>query len=194
MPLPTPPTSAIAPDPAAMSSDLPTASADESRHLVLVGLMGTGKSTIGRLLAERLGRPLIDTDDEVERRAGRSVRQIFADDGEAAFRALESAVLADAIASAEPSVVAAAGGVVLAPENRAVLAQGRCRVVWLVAPTELLLRRTGHASHRPLLDSDPRGRLDTMAIERDALYREVADLVVSVEGRSPDEVMEAVLR
>lgn len=177
-----------------MSSGLPTDSAGEPRHLVLVGLMGTGKSTIGRLLAERLGRPLIDTDDEVERRAGRSVRQIFADDGEAAFRSLESAVLADAIASTEPSVVAAAGGVVLAPENRAVLAQRLCRVVWLVAPTDLLLRRTGHAGHRPLLDSDPRGRLETMAIERDALYREVADLVVSVEGRSPDEVMEAVLR
>jgi shikimate kinase len=167
---------------------------DDPRHLVLVGLMGSGKSTVGRLLAARLDRPLVDTDDEVEQRAGRSVREIFDTDGEAAFRALESDVLADAVNADAPSVVAAAGGVVLSPVNRELLAGPRCRVVWLTAPARTLVDRTARGRHRPLLDEDPRGTLDTMAQEREALYREVADLVISVDGRTASDVADTVLR
>lgn len=165
-----------------------------ARHLVLVGLAGSGKSTVGRVLADRLGRRLLDTDDEVERRAGRSVREVFADDGEDAFRRMESEVLADALATSEPLVIAAAGGVVLSAANRALLCGATCRVVWLMAPTDVLVARTVHSGHRPLLDADPAGALATMAADRETLYREVADAAVSVVGRTPAEVAEAVLR
>lgn len=171
-----------------------TGSRDTARHLVLVGLAGSGKSTVGRVLAERLGRRLLDTDDEIERRTGRSVRDIFADDGEESFRRLESEVLADALATVEPLVIAAAGGVVLSSVNRERLCGPECRVVWLMAPTEVLVERTAHSGHRPLLDADPAGALATMAADRETHYREVADAVVSVVGRTPAEVAEAVLR
>lgn len=166
----------------------------DARHLVLVGLMGTGKSTVGRLLAHRLARPLIDTDDEVERRAGRSVREIFASDGEEEFRRLERDVLADALADPTPSVVAAAGGVVLSQENRGRLRTSPCRVVWLRASPRALVPRVRGGGHRPLLDADPESTLVSMAETREALYREVADLTVDVEAMSPAEVVEAVLR
>lgn len=166
----------------------------DARHLVLVGLMGSGKSTVGRLLAERLGRPLLDTDDEIERRTGRSVREIFAADGEDAFRAVEADVVADALAHDTPSVVAAAGGVVLSERTRALLRDPSCRVVWLAAPVGVLVGRTRRGDHRPLLDDDPASRLAAMADARDALYREVADQIVSVEGRTPADVVEAILR
>jgi shikimate kinase len=169
-------------------------SVDDPRHLVLVGLMGSGKSTVGRLLAERLGRRLLDTDDEVERRAGRTVREIFVDDGEEVFRGLESDVLVEALASDEPSVIAAAGGVVLAEDNRSALRSDSCRVVWLTASPDVLLARVGRGVHRPLLDDDPAGALSTMADQREVLYREVADVIIRVDGRSPAEVVEAVLR
>jgi shikimate kinase len=163
-------------------------------HLVLVGMMGTGKSTVGRIVAERLGVAFHDTDDLVEQRAGRSVRDLFRDEGEDAFRRLETEVLVDALAAEEPAVVAAAGGVVLRPENRAALAAADARVVWLCAEPETLLERVRNGMHRPLLDDDPEGTLRRMHADREPLYREVADAIVSVDHRSIHEVVEAVLR
>jgi len=166
----------------------------DDQHLVLVGLMGTGKSTVGRVLAQRLHRRLVDTDAEVEARAGRTVRQIFADEGEAVFRKLETEALAEALDSVPPVVIAAAGGVVLAPENRLALKRAAAKVVWLSADPSLLVSRAKAAGHRPLLDADPAGVLEAMAVARQPLYREVAHVVVSVDGRSPSEVADAVLR
>lgn len=163
-------------------------------HLVLVGMMGAGKSTVGRMLAHRLGCRLLDTDQLVERHTGRSVREIFAEDGEAAFRDLESQVLLRALAAEEPSVIAAAGGVVLREENRRALAASSVRVVWLRADAGVLAGRVRGGGHRPLLDGDPEGVLRRLAGERDALYREVADAIISTDGRTPGEVAEAVLR
>jgi shikimate kinase len=163
-------------------------------HLVLVGMMGTGKSTVGRIVAERLGVAFHDTDDLVEQRAGRSVRELFREEGEDAFRRLETEVLVDALAAEEPAVVAAAGGVVLRPENRAALAAADARVVWLCAEPETLLERVRNGMHRPLLDDDPEGTLRRMHADREPLYREVADAIVSVDHRSIHEVVEAVLR
>src|SRR4051794_31328522 len=94
------------------------ASGDRPRHVVLVGMMGAGKTTVGSRLARRLDRPFVDSDVQVERRAARTVRQIFETEGEAAFRAIESEALAEALASEEPAVIAAAGGTVLDPVNR----------------------------------------------------------------------------
>lgn len=167
---------------------------DARQHVVLVGLMGSGKSTVGRILADRLQRPLLDTDALIEQRAGRTVREIFASDGEVAFRDLEAAVLVEALAGDEPAVVSTGGGVVLRPENRAALGAARARVVWLCAEPSTLLERIRHAGNRPLLDHDPEATLLRMAEERAPLYREVADLVVRVDDRSVHEVVEAVLR
>lgn len=167
---------------------------DDDRHLVLVGLMGSGKSTVGRIVAERLGRPLFDSDAMIEQRTGRTVREIFADEGEPAFRTLETAALVDALATDTPAVIAAAGGVVLRDENRRALADARARVVWLRADPATLVDRVKAGMHRPSLDVDPEGTLRTMHDTREALYREVATCVVSVDGRSVNDVVEAVLR
>jgi shikimate kinase len=164
------------------------------QHLVLVGLMGSGKSTVARVVAERLGRPLVDSDAVIEERTGRTVREIFLADGEPAFRELETAALLDALADPRPSVIAAAGGAVLAECNRQALRSSTARVVWLCADPATLLERVRGASHRPLLDDDAEAGLRTMSERREPLYREVADAIVLVDGRSVSEVVEAVLR
>ncbi len=161
-------------------------------HLVLVGMMGAGKTSVGRRVARRLGRELIDSDDQVEARTGRTVREIFESDGEDAFRVLEAEALAAALDRPEPVVVAAAGGVVLNPDNRRRLRQAGT-VVWLHADPAVLAERVGSSDHRPLLGDDPAGVLARMEEERAALYREVADHVVDVGTEGVDEVAETVL-
>ena len=157
-------------------------------------MMGSGKSTVARIAADRLGRQVIDSDAVIEKATGRTVREIFADDGEDAFRAFETMALLDALATPEPSVIAAAGGVVLRAENRAALKEANARVVWLCAAPEILVERVMSSGHRPLLDDDPAGTLQRMYETRQSLYREVADTIVLVDHRSPNEVAEAVLR
>jgi shikimate kinase len=164
------------------------------QHVVLVGLMGTGKTSVGRVLAERLGRQLFDSDAVIESRTGRTVRQIFVDDGEPAFRVLESHVLLEALNDPTPAVIAAAGGVVLADQNRDALKRARAKVVWLRAEPESLVDRVRTGLHRPLIDDDPAGTLRRMHQIREPLYREVADMIISVDGRSVHDVAEAVLR
>jgi len=164
------------------------------RHIVLVGMMGVGKSSVGRALASRLERPLLDSDEMVEQTTGRTVREIWDADGEPHFRSLEAAALRSALAWPEPAVIAAAGGAVLSVENRELLAGEAARVVWLLAGIDVLLERVRNGMHRPLLDADPEGTLTEMFEQREALYREVADAIVSVDHRSPSDVMHAVLR
>lgn len=166
---------------------------DLDGHLVLVGMMGVGKSTVGRILARRLRRPFVDTDALLEQRAGRSVREIITTDGECTFRDLEAAVLADALTAAEPAVVAAAGGVVLREDNRRLLRERAGKVVWLSAPLEVLLARVRAGRHRPLLDDDPAATLERLERERDPLYREVADIVVLSDGRPAETIAEHIL-
>lgn len=163
-------------------------------HIVLVGMMGAGKSSVGRMLARRLDRDLLDSDEMIESRTGRTVREIWEADGEPAFRALETEVLRDAVAAPEPSIIAAAGGVVLSADNRAVLKGAGAHVVWLLADVELLLDRVKAGMHRPLLDDDPEGTLRAMYDERSGLYQDVADAIVSVDNRSIKDVAGAVLR
>ncbi len=163
-------------------------------HLVLVGLMGVGKTTVGRALADQLGRPFLDSDQMIEAATGRTVREIWRDDGEPAFRALETDVLRAALAAPEPAVIAAAGGVVLNAVNRQLLAESNAHVVWLRADDKLLLERATRGAHRPLLDDDPAGVLATMAVERAPLYQEVADAIVTVDRRTVSDVVKAVLR
>jgi shikimate kinase len=164
------------------------------RHLVLVGMMGVGKSTVGRSLAAALDRPLRDSDAMIEEQTGRTVREIWIADGEPAYRRIESDVLVDALADPTCSVIAAAGGVVLSPTNREALAAPSSFVVWLIADVDVLVDRVRAAGHRPLLDDDPEATLRRLEAERAGLYREVADAVVSVDRRSVNEVTKAVLR
>jgi shikimate kinase len=160
------------------------------RNIFLVGLMGAGKSTAGRLLARRLRRPFFDSDHEVERRCGVKIPVIFEIEGEAGFRARESAVLAELTASRDV-VLATGGGAVLSAENRRLLAT-RGTVVYLHAPAEALYERVRQDRNRPLLaTADPAGRLRELYQVRDPLYREIADLVVetgrqSVQGLAKD--------
>jgi shikimate kinase len=163
-------------------------------HLVLVGMMGAGKSSVGRALARRLDRKLFDSDEMIEAREGRTVREIWTSDGEPAFRELEAEVLAQAVAAPTPSIVAAAGGVVLSETNREVLKGEGAHVVWLLADVELLLERVRNGMHRPLLDDDPERTLRAMYEERADLYQDVADAIVSVDHRSINDVAGAVLR
>jgi shikimate kinase len=172
----------------------PTPNPCDDRHIVLVGMMGVGKSTVGRLLASQLSRPLYDSDDMIEERTGRTVREIWKTDGEPVFRVLETEALVAALASNEPAVIAAAGGIVLSEINRRALVDSDAHVVWLLADVELLLDRVRQGVHRPLLDTDPRQTLRTMLESREPLYREVSDAIVSVDHRSASDVAKAVLR
>jgi shikimate kinase len=162
-------------------------------HVVLVGLMGSGKTTVGRRVAEALGRPFVDSDAVVEVCTGRTVREIWHADGEAAYRVLERDALLDALRSSTPSVIAAAGGVVLSADNRRELVAADATVVWLHAEPAMLVARATRGEHRPLLDDDPAGVLADMAADRDPLYREVSDAVVEVGDRTVDEVVHDVL-
>jgi shikimate kinase len=147
-------------------------------HVVLVGLPGVGKSTVGRRLAKELGRPFADVDEQVELREGRTIPAIFRDQGEDRFRRVESDVLADLLSRPAPLVVAAGGGVVTRAANRDRLAGAF--VVWLRASAEFLAGRTD-ATHRPLLADDPHPSLVRLLAERTPLYDGVADVAVDVE-------------
>ena len=153
------------------------------RNIFLIGLMGAGKSTIGRQLAKELGWDFVDSDHEIEARTGASIPLIFDVEGEAGFRLREKKVI-DELTRRERIVLATGGGVVLDPENRAHLA-ARGTVVYLSATADQLFARTAKDRNRPLLQiADPRAKLESLLEIRDPLYREIADLVVDTGKRS----------
>jgi shikimate kinase len=154
----------------------------------LVGMPGSGKSTVGHELAGRLGVPFVDLDGEIERATGRSVADIFQTDGEVAFRALEAKALLEA-SMQDPSVVACGGGVVLEPANRIVL-RNTGTAVFLHVPLEDLRRRVRPAADRPLIRHQ--GDLDRLLEAREPLYREFAAHVVDATG-SPGDVADAIV-
>lgn len=161
-------------------------------RIILVGMMGAGKTTVGRLLAEHLAWPYLDSDAQVMAATGRSVPELFAEQGEAAFRSEEERVLAEALSGQQSVVVSAAGGVVLSPANRELLARSGT-VVWLRADPAVLGARVGDGTGRPLLDGDPVSSLTDLYEVRRPLYAAVADVVVDVDDLAPDEVVERVL-
>lgn len=157
------------------------------RPIMLTGFMGTGKSEVGRRLAQRLGRAFVDTDHLIEERAGKRVAAIFAEDGEPAFRALERAAVAEA-AGRGGAVVAVGGGAVLDPENvRRLRASGI--LVHLTARPEVVLARVGDGGTRPLLAHDPEGAVRKLLAERGPAYAAAADLTVDTSDRAADEIV-----
>lgn len=155
----------------------------KSTNLFLIGLMGAGKSTIGRQLAKSLGCEFVDSDHEIEARTGASIPLIFDVEGEAGFRLREKRAI-DELTRREYIVLATGGGVVLDPENRAHLKE-RGFVVYLYATVDHLLARTAKDRNRPLLQTaDPRARFEELMNVRDPLYRETADLVIDTGRRT----------
>jgi shikimate kinase len=158
--------------------------------VVLVGPSGAGKTTIGGLLAERLGVAFRDTDEDIVRKAGKPIAEIFVDDGEPAFRALERVAVAAALAE-HPGVLALGGGAVLAAETQELLRDHH--VVFLSVGLHDAVDRIGLNRDRPLLALNPRAQLRAMLAERQPVYESVAAVTVETDGRTPDEVAGAVL-
>ena len=163
-------------------------------HVALVGLMGSGKSAVGEIVGARLGLPLVDVDDEITRRTGRSVRDLWEEGGEAAYRPLEQAIVLEALAPGPGKVLAAPGGVVVDPIAEEALDQAHVAVAYLRAAPETLAERVREDDQpRPLLTPDPLERLRDMHDRRDHRYRALAQLTEDVEGRSPQQLADAVI-
>lgn len=167
-----------------MASDSPSAPAlPADENIFLVGLMGAGKTSIGKVIARRLGKAFYDCDHEIERATGVRVPVIFEIEGEAGFRLREGRMLAE-LATRRNIVLATGGGAVMSEENRRVLARNGL-VIYLRAMPQDLWHRTRHDRNRPLLQTpDPLGKLTELFGERDPLYREVADVIVDTGNQS----------
>ncbi|MFJ6835279.1 shikimate kinase [Streptomyces sp. NPDC091209] len=152
--------------------------------------MGVGKSTVGALVAERLGCGYRDTDDDIVAAEGRTIADIFLDDGEAAFRAIEKRAVREALAGHD-GVLALGGGSILDADTRALLAGHQ--VVYLSMDVEEAVQRTGLNAARPLLAVNPRRQWRELMEARRHLYTEVARAVVATDGRTPEEVAQGVL-
>ncbi|MGW5656312.1 shikimate kinase [Streptomyces humi] len=158
--------------------------------VVLVGPMGVGKSTVGQLLAERLGVGYRDTDEDIVAAEGRTIADIFVAEGEPAFRAIEKRAVRDALAEHE-GVLALGGGAILDADTRSLLAGQR--VVYLSMDVEEAVKRTGLNAARPLLALNPRKQWRELMEARRHLYEEIATAVVATDGRTPEEVTQAAL-
>ncbi|MDH6432840.1 shikimate kinase [Streptomyces sp. SAI-144] len=159
-------------------------------QVVLVGPMGVGKSTVGQLLAERLGVGYRDTDDDIVAEQGRTIAEIFVDEGEPAFRAIEKAAVRRALAEHD-GVLALGGGSILDADTRALLAGQQ--VVYLSMDVEEAVKRTGLNAARPLLAVNPRKQWRELMEARRRLYESIATTVVATDGRSPEEVTQNAL-
>lgn len=163
-------------------------------NIVLIGFMGCGKSTVGRELQHRLGYPLVDMDHEIEKRAGKPITRIFAEDGEDTFRDMETTLLRElARDTSAHRIVSTGGGVIGRPENRELLRQLGF-VVWLQAPPDVILERTGRNRDRPLLHGDnPREKIATLLAVREPLYRETSHLHIDTSGLDSTELAAGIL-
>ncbi|MDO4717244.1 MAG: shikimate kinase [Propionibacteriaceae bacterium] len=158
------------------------------KTVALIGAPGAGKSTVGRALAARLGVGFSDSDQVIEERAGKPIAEIFADDGEPAFRALEERVGLELLK--QPGVVSLGGGAVLNEKIRHALAG--CVVVWLEVSIAQATRRVGMNRARPLLLGNVRARLIELLRQRTPLYREAATVRIGTDGLTPAQVVDAI--
>ena len=166
-------------------------------NLILIGYRATGKTTLARLLAGRLGWHWTDADVEIERKAGKSIKRIFAEDGEPAFRDLEAQVIAD-LCNRQDLVLAAGGGAPLREDSRRLMRQSGS-VVWLVARPETILARMSADATTPgrrpnLTDQPPLEEIVHLLARREPIYRESAHLVVDTEGKTPERLADEILQ
>jgi len=164
----------------------------KNNNIFLVGLMGAGKTTIGRLLARRLDMTFIDSDHEIEARTGATIPWIFEIEGEASFRRREADVIRE-LTAGSGIVLATGGGAVLDPASRALLAE-RGTVIYLRASVSSILQRTAHDKNRPLLQTaDPRRKLEDLTAQREPLYREIADMVIDTGRPNVQSMVQTIL-
>ena len=156
--------------------------------------MGSGKTTVGKRIAQELGYAFVDSDDVVASAAGKSVREIFAQDGEAVFRQCESEAIKSVLLDRQSSVVlATGGGAVISSDNRQLISEQASTVVWLDASVEDLVVRTKSGATRPLLDGDAATTLQSLSSQRSDWYDEVATVRIDTRGKSVSKVCSAVL-
>jgi shikimate kinase len=169
---------------------------DEPGLLFLIGYRGTGKTTVARLLAAKLGWDCVDADEVLESRFGRTIQEIFAAEGEAGFRDRESQVL-DELCQRQRQVIATGGGVILRPANRERLHRAGT-VIWLTADVDTICRRlqadATTASRRPALSVGGRAEVEELLRQREPLYREAAQFSVDTTGRTPQEIADEIIR
>ena len=164
----------------------------KNNNIFLVGLMGAGKTTIGRMLARRLGMQFVDSDHEIEARTGASVPWIFEIEGEPSFRRREADMIRE-LTAASGLVLATGGGAVLNPDSRRLLSE-RGTVIYLRASVNSILARTSHDKNRPLLQTaDPRKKLEDLTAQREPLYREIADLVIDTGRPNVQSMVQTIL-
>lgn len=163
------------------------------RHVALVGLPGSGKSTVGRQLARRLGWEFADSDALIEQRLGCSIREFFEREGEAAFRDVEEEVIAQLGRSQRPTVIATGGGAVIRPANRQHLREAG-HVIYLRSTPDEVYRRLRHDRNRPLLQvADPLARIRELFEQRDPLYREAAHFIIETGRPSVPTLVNMIL-
>ena len=169
-------------------------SATPPKNIVLIGFMGSGKSTVGRELHHRLGYPLVDMDHVIEQRAGKSIAAIFAEDGEAVFRNMETNLLDELNDPAAPRRIISTGGGVVGDEQNRKLLRHLGYVVWLNAPIQVILDRTSRNRDRPLLQTaDPAARIEALMEVRKPFYQDTAHLKVETSGLDCGELATGIL-
>lgn len=161
-------------------------------HIILVGPMGAGKSTVGRILASKLNRDFLDTDHLIEERAGADIAWIFDVEGEDGFRDRETNILLQLRSHEKPHVIATGGGIVVREKNHSILRE-LGTVFYLTAPVEQLLNRTSKDRKRPLLQvADPKAKIQELILARDPKYRLVADKIINTDGKSSKWVAQRI--
>ena len=159
-------------------------------NLYLVGMMGVGKTTVGKLLAEEIGYRFVDTDEVIVKAAGKSINEIFTENGEAEFRQLESDVLAQVCAYTK-LVIATGGGIIMQQHNWSYLHHGL--IVWLDVPVQIILQRLAEDDTRPLLQDDPESKLRSLLEQRQPMYSQ-ADLHITISAtETPEEIATRIL-
>lgn len=165
----------------------------QTKNIVLIGFMGCGKSTVGKVLAKRLQLPVEDTDKLIEAREGRTISDIFAKEGEGYFRDLETGLLQEISAQSKERILSVGGGTPVRLENRKLLKQ--CgKVIYLRVRPETVYGRVKHDTKRPLLQcDDPLGKIRELMVSREDAYSECADIIIDVDEMSVEMVVEEIL-
>jgi shikimate kinase len=165
-----------------------------NHNIVLVGPMGAGKSTIGRLLASELGLEFVDSDREIEARSGANIPWIFDVEGEEGFRKREIQTIAELLDSQSPMLLATGGGAIIRKENREIISQ-KSTVIYLHTTVEQQLLRTAKDKNRPLLQNDnPKAILQSLFEVRHPLYQECADIIIKTDRQSPKSVVRTIVK